>query len=362
MKNYEEMAQNVLKRRDIEIKRRRRAFLIGAPCAAAVLVGVVGIGAAVASSPMRGSYLNLAVGRDDTAANDTGTDGIGIEISYPSYTTENAPASSAVHDEISNAGNSDNCIVPPVPNDTVSDSETSGEIAPVTTVDIAIDYPVDTDPPVNDYTNPNAGVNDIKVLKLDEFKATKIIDIRYQDDFVPYTLENLDSFYGLRFNRLGELYPNWKLSYNELGIYRRETNDGFVAKLEMYNTCNTLKYTTENGAEIEVAAQYGKFEPVSDEMLTGDKPVYIPEPAVNVEYDENGNVIGMSTPAYDPTQNPNTPTPDEGVSTVNGYEALIYRDANGFFLADLDMGARVRITAEGLSEEEFLEVLDNFTR
>lgn len=79
MKNYEEMAQSVLKRRDMEIKRRRRAFLIGAPCAAAVLVGVVGIGAAVASSPMRGSYLNLAVGRDGKASyRDPGVDGAGL--------------------------------------------------------------------------------------------------------------------------------------------------------------------------------------------------------------------------------------------------------------------------------------------
>lgn len=355
MKNYEEMAQSVLKRRDMEIKRRRRAFLIGAPCAAAVLVGVVGIGAAVASSPMRGSYLNLAVGRDDTDVNDTGTNAVGIENSYPSYSTENAPASSAVHDEISSAGNSDNCIIPPV-------SENSGEIAPVSTADIAIDYPVDTDPPVNDYTNPNAGINDIKVLELDEFKVNKIVDVSAPDDFVPYTLEQLDSFYGFRFNRLGELYPSWKLSYDKLGVYRRETNDGFVAKLEMYDTCNTLKYTTENGAEIEVAAQYGKFEPVSDDMLTDDKPVKIPTPEIINEYDENGNLIGQTTPAYDPTKNPNTPTPDEGVSIVNGYEALIYRDANGFFLADFDMTSRVRITAEGLSEEEFLEVLDNFTK
>lgn len=234
------------------------------------------------------------------------------------------------------------------------------------TTDIAPDMPVETDPPVNDYTNPNAGVNDIKVLKLDEFKPTTIVEVSGPDDFVPYTLENLDSFYGLRFNRLGELYPNWKLSYDELGIYRRETNDGFVAKLEMYNTCNTLKYTTENGAEIEVAAQYNQFIPVSDERLTADKPVDIPKPEIINEYDENGNLIGQTTPAYDPTKNPNTPAPDEGVSTVNGYEALIYQytndDLGNYFLADLDMTSRVRIAAHGLSEEEFLEVLDNFTK
>lgn len=349
MKNYEEMAQSVLKRRDIEIKRRRRAFLIGAPCAAAVLVGVVGIGAAVASRS-RGKYINFTTthSQDMTTAvnNADANDAMGYEHTSTADGYEN-----------SGDVNSGACIdvqpvTPPVSNDN----------APTTSMEIA----VETEPPINDYSNPNAGVNDIKVLKLDEFKETAIIDIRYQDDFVPYTLENLDSFYGLRFNRLGELYPNWKLSYDELGIYRRETNDGFVAKLEMYNTCNTLKYTTENGAEIEVAAQYNQFIPVSDEMLTADKPVDIPKPEIINEYDENGNLIGQTTPAYDPTKNPNTPAPDEGVSTVNGYEALIYQYTNdalgNYFLADLDMTSRVRIAAHGLSEEEFLEVLDNFTK
>lgn len=349
MKNYEEMAQSVLKRRDIEIKRRRRAFLIGAPCAAAVLVGVVGIGAAVASRS-RGKYINFTTthSQDMTTAvnNADANDAMGYEHTSTADGYEN-----------SGDVNSGACIdvqpvTPPVSNDN----------APTTSMEIA----VETEPPINDYSNPNAGVNDIKVLKLDEFKATTIIDIRYQDDFVPYTLENLDSFYGLRFNRLGELYPNWKLSYDELGIYRRETNDGFVAKLEMYNTCNTLKYTTENGAEIEVAAQYNQFIPVSDERLTADKPVDIPKPEIINEYDENGNLIGQTTPAYDPTKNPNTPAPDEGVSTVNGYEALIYQytndDLGNYFLADLDMTSRVRIAAHGLSEEEFLEVLDNFTK
>lgn len=384
MKNYEEMAHNVLKRRDAEIKRRRRAFLIGAPCTAAVLVGVIGVGKfaydryderrILEIADAAGGFITQAYVKrpGESAAASTSNSSYSPEIAYSSN-----------GDEIGSAANSDfigDIEIAPAPEITESAPENSGEIAPAysssesvpaTTADIAIDLPVDTDPFINDYTNPNAGINDIKVLdidSLDKIRQTAIVEILEPRDFTPYTFEALDSFYGLRFNRLSELYPNWKLSYDKLGVYRREKNDGFVASLEMYNTCNTLTYTTENGATVEVSAQYEKFLPVSDEMLTADKPVKTqnsPSTEIITEYDENGNVIGMATPSYDPGK-VTKPEPDEGVSTVNGYEALIYRYAlEGYpetFLADLDMQSRVRIMAQGLSETEFLEVLDNFTK
>lgn len=383
MKNYEEMANNVLKRRDAEIKRRRRAFLIGAPCTAAVLVGAIGIGKFAYDRYDERRLLEIAdaAGGFITQAYVTRPgESAAASTSNSSYSTEIAYSSNG--DEIGSAANSDfigDIEISSAPDSTEIAPENSGEIAPAysssesvpaTTTDIAIDLPIDTDPPVNDYTNPNSGINDIKVLNIDsidKIRQTAEVEIIEPNDFTPYTIEALDSFYGLRFNRISELYPNWKLSYDKLGVYRREKNDGFVASLEMYNTRNTLTYTTENGATVEVSAQYEKFFPVSDEMLTADKPVKIPAPEIITEYDENGNVIGQATPAYDPTKNPAAqPVPDEGVSTVNGYEALIYHyTLDGYpdsFLADLDMQSRVRITAQGLSEAEFLEVLDNFTR
>lgn len=302
MKNYEEMAQSVLKRRDIEVKRRKRAFLIGAPCAAAVLAAAAGVGTVVASQS-RGKYINPVV-------------------DFPPGAAE------------------------------VNSSAEIGEAVSSADIAVAPAEPID-------FTNHNVGKNDIKVLRIEKFKENGSVSAVDSNDFVPYTLEQLDSFYGLRFNRLGELYPSWEFSHDELGIYRRETNDGFVTKLEMYNTCNSIEYTTESGAKIGVLVQHGKFEPVSDEMLTADKPVNVPKPEVINEYDENGNLIGQTTPAYNPAEN--KPEPDEGASTVNGYEALIYCDENGVYLADLDMASRVRISAAGLSEDEFLEVLDNFT-
>lgn len=392
MKNYEEMAHNVLKRRDDEIKRRKRAFLVGAPCAAAVLVGAVGIGKIAydrfderrLTDLVESDYIiQNYVTRPNGGGSNSGGFAAGSNIDAPDSTAaEKTSANSSLSDMIGSSANSDfigDIEISSAPDNTEIAPESSGETAPAcsssvsepVSSDTCIDLPIDTDPPVRDYTNPNAGINDIKVLdidSIDKIRQTAIVEALETRDFTPYTIDALDNFYGLRFNRLGELYPNWKLSYDKLGVYRREKSDGFVASLEMYNTLNTLTYTTENGATVEVSAQYDKFFPVSDEMLTADKPVKTensPSTEIITEYDENGNVIGMATPSFDPGK-VTKPEPDEGVSTVNGYEALIYRyTLDGYpktYLADLDMQSRVRIMAQGLSETEFLEVLDNFTK
>lgn len=327
MKNYEQMAHDVLTRRDAEIKRRRRAFLIGAPCAAAVLVGVVGIGSAVVSSN-RGRHINLV-----TATTDSG-----------SVADANSGAT-----EIADTMTADDASV---------SSETAIDVPEIGSIEIA----TEDDPPIFDYTNPNSGNNDIHVLSVDKFNIAENSVELIPDEFTEYNLETLDSFYGFRFNCLSEAYPNWALSHGELGVYRHEFNDGVTAGITTYYTRNTLNYTAPD-VSVSVSAQYDKFAPASTEILTADKPVKMPKPEIHNEYDENGNLIGQSISGYDPTK-PGTvrPAPDEGVSTVNGYEALIYRDADGNFLADLDMQSRVRITAEGLSEEEFLNVLDRFTK
>lgn len=375
MKNYEEMASSVLKRRDREIKRRRRAFLIGAPCAAAVLVGVVGIGATVAASN-RGRVINPAVAK--TSSDDLS------DIIFQYYRTTLTDASNATAPAASESP--DTMIADTTgTNNTASDAPA---IAESTNVDlptsatetanaIGIDIAIDDNPNPIDYTNPKSGQTEICIM----YAALNIPEDNIEldeSDFVEYSLESLDSFYGLRFNRLGQLYPSWKRSNDKLGIYRRVTNDGFIASCENYYTRNTLNYTTENGGKVSVSVQYAKFKPfvigILPDKTEPAEPISTPELEVHIEYDENGNIIGMSTPAYAPTpnatapdQNPNTDTP--GASIINGYEAQVFgnlsKDASvdfDFFVADIEMSSRVRIIAEGLSEKEFLEVLDNFTR
>ncbi len=323
MKSYEQMARDVLRRRDAELRKRKRAFLIGAPFAAAAIVTVtaVGVGAAV-SANSRGGH---------------------------------------IHDAIILASGSE----------AVSAVSGGGSVV--------VSSPAD-------YTNPNAGQTKIVWLSAEKPSAGEPeLD---EKDFTEYTLEELDRLYDLRFNRLGEVYTDWQLSYDKLGTYRRifETEAAMGMK-PYYYTRNTLNYVTESGGKVTVSAQLEKFEPVSDETFTADKPTTSPKPEVNTEYDKDGNVIGETVagytpdpaasvgPAPDPAASVGpapdpavscppgqTVAPDEGVSTVNGYEALIYRLSDGSFLADLDMNSRVRITAEGISDEKFLEILDNFTK
>lgn len=334
MKNYEEMAQSVLKRRDKEVKRRRRAFLIGAPCAAALVVGAVGITAAAVSQSRR--YINPYIG-------EPGEDGEFIFQDFR-YDAETALASSQAADN-------------------------AAEIAEtIVGIDIA---PEDWSPTI-DYpnTNPNYWQTEINVIPTSIlYDDDQELD---ENDFCEVSLEGLDSFYGLRFNRLGELHPDWMFSYDKLGTYRREKNDGIVASLEMYCTRNTLNYTTENGGKVSVSAQYLPFPPACLIHLpfqpADNKPGYTPE--VNYEYDEDGNIIGASVGAYDPAASA-APAPAAGeqetntdngfVSIINGYNAVVLSDPNVGFLADIEMNTHVRIIASGLTEEEFIQVLDEFT-
>lgn len=327
MKNYEEMAQSVLKRRDIEVKRRKRAFLIGAPCAAAVLVGAAGIGTAVASQS-RGKYINPVV--------------------------DIAPGAAEVN--------------------------SSAEIAEaVSSADIAV-APAE---PI-DFTNPNVGQTNIHVVYAEDLHMDNGADVDGYD-FTEYTLDAMNSFYGLRFNRLGDLYPEWELSHGKIGTYSRtysETKAGVDVMVHEYGPDrNTLNYTTENGGKVSVIVQRDKFEPLSPEFAVSEDntPGSIPAPEIHTEYDENGNVIGQTAAGYNPaaSRGPDANTqppervicyPAEFSSIINGYDAIVCGQLTkgetsdiDFFAADIDMASHVRIIAEGLSEEEFKDILDNFT-
>ncbi|MBD5384338.1 MAG: hypothetical protein HDR72_05005 [Ruminococcaceae bacterium] len=332
MKNYEEMAQSVLKRRDTEIKRRRRAFLIGAPCAAAALVGVVGIGAAV-TSQSRGKYLHKAVA---------------LPIASEDYNDSSLlmAANGAA--------------------DTVAE-DNAAEIADAIGIDgIGIDIAA-VEPEQIDYTNPNVGQTNISVMYAEDLHLDSGANLD-GCDFTEYTLDGLDRFYGLRFSRLSTLYPDWTVSYDKLGTYAKNYTKNDVSVHEIVSNRNTLNYTTEYGGKVTVIAQHGKFEPLSDIFAKPKVETSVPEPEVNIEYDENGNIIGMSTPGYSPEANSSAPSDDksEYTSTINGYPAIVCAQLSefkgtDFFVADILMSANVRIIAEDISYTKFEEILDNFT-
>lgn len=327
MKNYEEMAQSVLKRRDIEVKRRKRAFLIGAPCAAAVLVAAAGVGTAVASQS-RGKYINPVV-------------------AFPPGAAE------------------------------VNSSAEIGEAVSSADIAVAPAEPID-------FTNPNVGQTNIHIVYAEDLHMDNGADVDGYD-FTEYTLDAMNNFYGLRFNRLGDLYPEWDLSHGKIGAYSRtysETKAGVDVMVHEYGPDrNTLNYTTENGGKVSVIVQRDKFEPLSPEFAVPEKntSTSIPAPEVHTEYDENGNVIGQTAAGYNPAAgrepDPNAQPPERVIcypaefsSIINGYDAIVCGQLTkgeisgvDFFAADIDMASHVRIIAEGLSEEEFKDILDNFT-
>lgn len=328
MKNYKEMAQSVLRRREIEIKRRKRAFLIGAPCAAAVLVGAAGIGTSVAANSRSGQLQELI-----------------------HYTSD------------SNAVNG------------AADIGTAEIAEAVSSVDIAM-----VEPEQIDYTNPKVGQTIINITYVKELHMDNGADVD-GCDFTEYTLDGLDRFYGLRFSRFSALYPEWELSYDKLGTYTKDYTENKagldVCVHELTSNRNTLNYTTEFGGKVSVIAQLSEFEPLSPDFAGSEEDASesFPNAVMHAEYDKKGKLIRQWTQGYDPTasrpaDNANADNNKSGTynSVINGYETAIYGQITkgttsdvDFFAADIKMSSHVRIIAEGFTDEEFLIILDDFT-
>lgn len=319
MKTSEQMTHDVLARRDKELKeraaKRRRAMRIGVPCAAALAL------TAVCSADMaargRGSYINNVI-----AGSDSGTSDAEVMVSGPEIYPDN------------------NLL--------------QGFISSTNSLGVV------TEPETIDFTNPKAGQNDIHIIGVTGFNADNGVK-GDPLDLDPYTMDQLYSFYRIEFDRLTKLHSDWALRHEPLGIYKKYSDDGFMASMSMYCTRNTLNYTTDTGASVTVSAQLNRFDPLSAEKFAKDKP-FKPTPSEPTNfYDENGYLIGQVTGSYNPDNDPNRPVNDEGVSLVNGCDAYIYRDSSGNYAADIIMNTRVRITAAGLSEAEFLKILDEYT-
>lgn len=325
MKTSEQMTKDVLVRRNKELKdnaaRRRRMLMIGAPCATALFIATaVGVDAAV-----RNRYKPDLSNESDFFLQAFVSSGPG-NGEYNSSLASGSPNEMTSGPEIFPSG---------------ADSTVSSTWV---------------EPVEHDFTNPKSGQNDIHVIKVGAFNIEEPT-INDPLDLRTYTMEGLYTYYGIEFDRLTKLHSSWGLQHEPLGIYARQSSDGFSLSLTMYCTRNTLSYTTEKGAQITVSAQIGKFQPLSFEQFAEDKPF---TPTYPKPYSDPAGSYAV-TGAYNPETDPNRPANDEGVSLLNGYDAYIYRDSNGNFAADINMNARVRITAIGLSEEEFLQILDEYT-
>lgn len=324
MKTSEQMTADVLKRRDEELKalpkkRRIKMAAIGAPCmAATAALGIVTFNFVHGANEFLNTYESVTL-EDYT------------------YMFFHGGRGRYIHTNIAALG--------------------SGEM-------INVDLAVENNSGQPDFTNPNAGQNDIHVLNVNRLNVDPGASLD-PNDFQASSVEELYRYYRVEFDKLTKLHSDWTESHDPLGFYIRYTYGTEFSSMETISTRNTLNYTTPNGAKISVTAQSGKFKPLSSEMFAADKPYKITLPEPITEYDEFGNIIGQTMPGYDPDKDPNRPEPpvnDNGISKINGYDAYIYHESSsGSFAADIIMNSRVRITGEGLSETEFLEILDEYT-
>lgn len=177
----------------------------------------------------------------------------------------------------------------------------------------------------------------------DQFAPTNTPDLSECDFELYPVMDVLSSYYGIEFDRLTKLHGDWKEEHGDFGLYSRINEPNLY---EQTWTCNAISYTLPNGATLTVKAKRGDSVTQYDSML---------------EYKDM-----VKSKMY---------------STVNGYTALlsrgtgyddvIYPDEEDRISAVIDMGpfttvtkatnTFVYISAKGLTDEEFINILKEFT-
>lgn len=282
MKTYEEMARDVLRRRDEELssitqasqlqsqinpppevvypaaskKRGKLGLLpkIAIPCAAAVLVGTVGLTVwkNVKKDNSRGKYINPYVYEDEPGT--------------PEY--------------------SDGVV-----------------------------FQIAAEQPESIY---KGGKTEIYINEVEDWNSYSF-PLLLEEDFSPIEY-NINNYYGMEFDRLSKVYPEWESSHEPFGIYAHDEFNAEVASHRIIYTINRIDYTTDNnGSVCVVASLIEKYDAATAENA---KP-----------------------------------------SIINGFDAMIYKSTRiGNYAADIDMGiARVTISTVDVDEEEFLNILDVYT-
>ncbi len=286
MKTYEEMARDVLRRRDEELssitqasqlqsqinpppevvypaapkKRGKLGLLpkIAIPCAATVLVGVVGLNVwkNVRGSQKPNETMNIAA-----------------------------------------EGN---------PNNTPAADENSD-----------VHFQIYYEKPESIYKGGKTEINFNEVEEWNLYHLPALLEA----DRVPIADDEINNYYGMEFDRLTRLYPEWKEDHDEFCRYEHDEDEGVVASHRIIHTTNIIHY--------------------------GDGTFYV---ALNASI----------TPFYELATVENAKP-----SVINGFDAMVYSYADGLpeYAADIEMGiAKVQIQTGGVSREEFLEILDAYTK
>lgn len=305
MKTSEQMTMDVLKRRDEALKAKRspvrRIAMAAVPCAAvlAVTATVVGV------NSIHGRYVHQAIAKPENA---------GVpELGRPDIATAAEPED----------------FIPQNPNagkyrfNVVSGSHLASRF------------------------QANEERPDYEELSKPEYTL------------IPYTAEGLNRYYGIEFDRLSRLHPEWNMSTDHpLGIYcRDEYNEDFASRTFVCTT-NTLNYTTPSGAEIYVTAQQGRFFPEGEKTASNSGNTReIGGDSVTI-FDENGNEIEATSAGYVPENN-NASKNDKADDTITTIILMSMDEPE--CLTYLDMGGTcVKIYANGLSGAEFINLVKEY--
>lgn len=339
MKDYKEMAQSVLKRRDEELARlskkktSTKAFIIpAASCAAAAVLTVTGIAAYKGGNIFKPvSSNNEATSTADLIEHVSSVSGEWADVSG-----NNEPTGGTVSSV--------------KPNNSTTDAWTSAPGSEETGSEEIVALPGDGDMPwtIEDpfRRKPYDGQPDkIEFKNTDVFAfADRAFDEKY---FEPHTLEELNNFYGVNLLTLSDKYADWEFSARPYGFYYEEGSGGGLYWRKELSSENMVCYSTDDKL-ITVRMQFGKFNiQPKQEVAEHDVPK-------EVITDEFG---GQAVPAYSGTGELYVP---EGI--INGFEVKLWRAENGDMFADLDhYNCHVGLYAHNISEEEFLEDLRMFT-
>ena len=302
MKSSEQMTMDVLKRRDEALKAKRsparRIAAIAVPCAA--VLAVTAVAAGVGAKSLHGQYIHHATAGPDNINSP--------ELGRPDIAPANEPDD----------------FVPRNPN--------AGKY---NYYFVFANYLIDGVRFIEGYPNYEA-------LSKPEYT------------FIPYTPQGLNSYYGIEFDRLSRLHSDWSENIEHpLGIYYRDFSDDTMSAREISCTTNTLNYTTPSGASITVTAKNSGFVSTPNGFREaceiGSGPYII--------YDEAGNKL----PEFEYGFWPDTGAYDE---KTDRYKIEIYTDVDDHsrHLTYINMGVWVKLYAEGLSDEEFFDLVNEYTK
>lgn len=144
------------------------------------------------------------------------------------------------------------------------------------------------------------------------------------DDFDEYTLEGICRYYGYKVDTFSDEYPEWTMKQNKYGTYNEEGNDGFAAWCRPYWTQNDFSWTL------------------------GDK-------RVNVAVDRGDDIPNFG----------GCPRSGDEMSVINNMYVYLYYNGNqysaAFILNDSGSNCGFKITAENVTEEEFIEIVRLYT-